>query len=189
MEEHIILGDGPPTQKPMSIGMHYIDVNSREKYTSTGKDSVQDWGSPLIDRDKLNLILAQFDPYADGPTRSFSKMVPVSTVGGRRQVRIFPSPDIDGGRYVVISDANNLNTAFNLDFMNVDTLRDDEEIIVFNGTIGPMLIAPTEQHEFVFALSPTARGRNRGEVRFKLVRNLTNQTKLWVVTGDLEINN
>lgn len=189
MEQHIIIASGPPAAKPLHISMLYLDYANKKRYISSGVESVNDWGRPLVTEDFLEAVLAQFDPYENGPARLLTKVAPVVEVEGRRFVRLFPNRPVDGGKYIVITDDNNDPETFYLDLMAVESIRDDEEIVVFNATQAPMQIPVTDEYDLLFALSPNVRGKPRGEIRFKLIRNLNGQKKLWVVTGDLEINN
>lgn len=189
MEQHIILGRGAPTEKPLKVSMHYIDLDTQAVYLARGIESVNDWGSPLVGRTELDDILAAFNPYADGPPKTLSKTITVQGTLDNRFVKFYPNKTVDGGRFIVVRDDNNLETIFDAQLSDVDTVRENEEIVVFNATIAPMRLVPGSTHDLIWSARTTSRVSARGVVTLKLINTPAPGDKyLWAVFGDIEFD-
>lgn len=45
---HIVLGDSAPTDRPPSVGAHYINVPDRLMWYAVGTQTIGDWAGPLL---------------------------------------------------------------------------------------------------------------------------------------------
>lgn len=57
---HIVLGDSPPTDKPPSVGAHYVMNATGQMWYAAGINSVEDWIGPVLTfRPSLKVALYQ----------------------------------------------------------------------------------------------------------------------------------
>ena len=58
MALHVTTGSGAPTGVPVSVGEHYIDVDTGDHYISNGTDAADNWAKMIVMTDYVRLSSA-----------------------------------------------------------------------------------------------------------------------------------
>ena len=184
MEQHVLRGRGAPDKVPTAFCQHYIDMNTDEQYISNGTSTLEDWGTPLIEKKVLETRLLQFAAESGGGIGQGTilevAVQDINLVGQRAVI----DPSLSAGKMAHITDLTDLNKDYLIDLTASKAMGLGLELRVFNDTdVFAQILGTTDLVKYALA-GASAKIRPLGVATIKLL-SVTAGKNTWLVYGDL----